>query len=575
MNTKPLRSVTPAIDVYIKLAQYPILSDQIRLHMREELFRRGIVSREDFEREVKELAIESQRREGLGEPFTHEEETIWLKRERRIRDFHTDAYFADNLGSTLLAQIIEEVLSNQPAQTDSIDLTFNPEIAPWELLFRQGEIYEAMPPPEQEKIKHHLEELKVVLIKRMLSDQLPFIGVAKDVFDMADLRWIYRRRIGTGKIGGKAAGMLLAWKILQQKNPEVGPDISDSVTIPDSYFLCSEIIYEYSLLNKLDHHLNQKYLPLPEIQAEYPDIVKAFMAGQFPEVIIEQLQQILAQIGKDPLIVRSSSLLEDNFAHPFAEKYASYICPNQSTEEENLADLLNAVRRIYASTLNPAAIAYRQKHGLIDYDERMAVLLQRLQGKRVGRYFLPVVTGIGLSQNPHYWHPKIRQEDGFLELILGVGSRNEKQYKRQVALSHPRSWPQKELEARRTHCQRFVTVVDMEENCLQTISLPKILQTGLQELRYLVSLANDNKLQEISDPASLTPSDSPLLTFDTLVKDRMMIKLMRTSLMRLEKAYGSPVRIEFVLEILPDGSPSQYRLSLLQCHPSEEQTLDE
>ena len=62
-----------------------------------------------------------------------------------------------------------------------------------------------------------------MLIKGMISDQLRFIGVAKKVFSIADLRRIYRRRIGSGKIGGKSAGMILAWKILQQTPPD-GPD---------------------------------------------------------------------------------------------------------------------------------------------------------------------------------------------------------------------------------------------------------------------------------------------------------------------------------------------------------------
>jgi len=230
-GTGPLRSITPAIDIYIKLAQYPILASQIRKRMREELYRRGIVEEEQFEAEVKEKALESQRREGLYDPFGQEQANLWLKRKERIRDFQTDAYFANNLGISLLEQLIDEILNSQPGDTGSIELTFNPEIAPWELLFRQGELYEALPAEKQESVKHHLQEIKVVLIKSMISDQLRFIGVAKNVFSIADLRNIYRRRVGGGKIGGKAAGMMLAWKILQQKDAESGTDISTSLRL--------------------------------------------------------------------------------------------------------------------------------------------------------------------------------------------------------------------------------------------------------------------------------------------------------------------------------------------------------
>jgi hypothetical protein len=195
MVTSPLRSITPTIDIYIKLAQYPILADDIRLRMREELFRRGIVSQANFERDVKELAIESQRREGLLEPFTQEEATIWAARKDRIREVHTDAYFADNLGIALLDQLISEVLRSQLTEPGTINLTFNPEIAPWELLFRQGEIYETRPAPERRHVQHHLEEIKVVLIKRMISDQLKFIGVAKKILSIEDLRRCVRMQL--------------------------------------------------------------------------------------------------------------------------------------------------------------------------------------------------------------------------------------------------------------------------------------------------------------------------------------------------------------------------------------------
>ena len=87
MTTKPLRSITPTIDVYVKLAQFPILADRIRMRMREELFRRGVIGQADFEREVQELAIESQRREGVIEPYTQEETEKWELRKEEFERF--------------------------------------------------------------------------------------------------------------------------------------------------------------------------------------------------------------------------------------------------------------------------------------------------------------------------------------------------------------------------------------------------------------------------------------------------------------------------------------------------------
>jgi hypothetical protein len=149
------------------------------------------------------------------------------------------------------------------------------------MLFKQGRMYEALPPPKRKEIKHHLEEIKAVLIKGMISDQLPYIGVARKVFDIADLMRIHRRRIGRGKIGGKAAGMLLAWKILQQQDPESGPDLSKHIHIPESYFIATEVIYEFRLANHLDYMMNQKYRSLEEIQEEYPKVFEANLRANF------------------------------------------------------------------------------------------------------------------------------------------------------------------------------------------------------------------------------------------------------------------------------------------------------
>jgi hypothetical protein len=578
MNPLPLRSVTAAIDIYIRLAQYPILAQKIRGRMREELFRRGIISQEDFDTLVEARAIESQKREGLHDPFSQEDANIWQKRKERIRDFETDAYFAFNLGRTLLEQIIQEVLSSQPAPTNSVELTFNPEIAPWELLFRQGELYEQMPAKEQELVEHHLQEIKVVLIKRMISDQLPYIGVAKNMFTIADLRRIYRRRIGTGKIGGKSAGLLLAWKILQLSELGTANNLAANIDIPDSYFIGTEVIYEFRLENGLDHVMNQKYRPLNEIRDEYPRIVEAHLQGRFPRKIINSLREVLVKFGNHPLIVRSSSLLEDNFGYAFAGKYNSYYCPNQGTEEENLQDLLQAIKRVFASTLNPDALLYRRKQGLIDYDERMAILIQRLQGRKYGRYFFPSLAGVAFSQNPFRWNPKIRREDGFLRMVWGFGTRAvdrvANDYPRLIALSHPQLRPEMTAEAIKQYSQYYVDVVDLDDNSFETLPFREVLKADFPDLRYIASIDKGDYVQDILSTGSFLADEQFVLTFDYLTRDKKFVKLMRTALRQLEEGYGLPVDVEFTVEIIPNYPYPDYRLYVLQCRPLSERKDD-
>ena len=567
-------SATPAIDIYIRLAQYPLLADTIRMRMRQELFRRGVIDEARFEQQVREKAIESQRRERLTDPYGQEEAQVWQKRKARVRDFQTDAYFADNLGPALLEQIIQQTLRHQPSPTVSTELRFNPEVAPWEVLFRQGELYERLPPAERQSVEHHLEEIKVVLIKRMISDQLPYIGIAKHIFSIADLRYIFGRRIGSGKIGGKAAGLMLAWRILQGETPD--DEIGRHVAIPRSFFIGTEVIYEFRLINGLDHYMNQKYRSLADIRDEYPRIVEAHLEGNFSPGIIRQLSDVLASMGDSPLVVRSSSLLEDNFGYAFAGKYNSYFCPNQGTTEENLRDLLDAVRLVYASTLNPDAILYRQKHGLIDYDERMAILIQEAVGHRFGRYYFPTLAGVAFSQNPFRWNSQIRREDGFLRLVWGFGTRAVERvsndFPRLIALSHPQLRPETTARSIRQHSQWSIDVIDLEDNSFKTVSILDVLNNSYPHLRHIVSINRGDYLEELVSLGSRRGNDEYVLTFNTLVRDRRFVDLMRGALQRLEATYGRPVDMEFTVDIVPNYPHTDYRLHVLQCSPLLQRT---
>ncbi|MDT8304570.1 MAG: PEP/pyruvate-binding domain-containing protein [Anaerolineae bacterium] len=579
MAAQPLQSRTSTIDIYIKLAQYPILSDQIRERMRQELFRRGVISEKAFEAEVRQGAIESQRREGIHDPFSSEPAPIWQQRKERIRDFHTDFYFGYNLPRELFEQIIEEVLQEQPVPAQDRNLAFNPEIAPWSLLFQQGEMYERLPSHERAEIYHHLEEIKVVLIKGMISDQLPYIGVAKKVFTIADLRDIHERRIGEGKIGGKAAGMLLAWKILQRALAENGRELPVEITVPESCFLGTDMLYEFHQLNNLEQFMNQKYRPADEIRADYPRIVDAHLQGSFPARMVRQLAEVLRQFGNMPVIVRSSSLLEDNFGHAFAGKYQSHFCPNQGTPRENLDALLDAIRRVYASGLNPDALLYRERHGLLDYDERMAVLIQPVHGQAHGRYFFPTLAGVGFSNNPFRWHPKIRRDDGFLRMVWGLGTRAvdrvSDDYPRMISLSHPLMRPETSAAAIRRYSQHYIDVIDLEANEMVTLPVKKVMRVDDPFLRYIASQHKEDYVQELVSTARLDNCESLVLTFDALARDKQFIEMMRWALDELEQAYQTPVDIEYAIDIVPGQPRPSFQLVLLQCRPLSERATGE
>jgi len=566
--------------VQLRLAQYPILAPEIRELMRRELFARGIITRQAFESEVTQKAVVSQHREGLADPFGEEPIAIWNERLAIIRDQLTDFYFANNYPTDRLDQVIQRTLSASPSLEEyPVTLRFNPELAPIDLLFDQGEAYEALPAEQLDQVRHHLREILVVLIKSMLSDQLEFIGIAKEVFTVRDLHDVRRRVIGRGKIGGKAAGLLLARKILETVDGQTREDAGSEdpaeahkhVVIPDSYYIGADVFYDFLMINGFTHYMNQKYRRSEEITADYPDLRQSYMAGRFPASIVEALSELLDGLGKTPIIARSSSLLEVHFGAALAGKYESVFCPNQGTPEENLAALLRAISQVYASTLSPDALLYRQQMGLVDYDERMAVLIQTVQGTRYRNFLFPAIAGVGYSRNPFRWNPKIRRDDGFLRLVSGFGTRAvervARDYPRLVALSHPELRPYVGAAQIRKYTQHFVDVLDLDDNKMKSLPVHQVLGHDYPGIRYLASLDKGDYISPVFARIQPAEKGSVLLTFNQLVKDRHFIKLMRAILNKLERYHRWPVDIEFTVDVTPGYPHATYDVHLLQCRP--------
>jgi hypothetical protein len=564
--TLPLPSSDNVLNIYLTLSQYPILGHRIRSRMRKELFERGIISQDDFETEARQKAIESQEREGLQNPFGEESSEIWEKRLSRIRASLTDFYFAYNLPYADFERIIREILTER-GRNELDFVWFNPELAPQDMLFEQAEMIAHMPEEERARYRPRLQEIKVVLIRTMVSDQLKYIKLARKWFKVADLVEIRKRKVGGGKIGGKAAGMLLAQRILKETAP---PELRERFRIPESFFLGSDVFYNFMSLNGLMHWNDQKYKSEEQIRADYPLVRAEFSKGQFPPEILERLEELVRNAAKTPLIVRSSSLLEDNFGASFAGKYESIFCPNQGSLEENLFALTNAISRVYASSVNPDALTYRHQHGLADYDERIAVLIQHVEGEQFGRYYLPQGAGVAFSRNLYRWSPQIRQEDGFLRLVWGLGTRAVDQvaddYPRLVALSHPTLHPTAEVRAIRRYSQQSLDVIDLEANRFCTIPAREVINRRYPPLRYIVQVEQDGYLGAMR--STMVDPEKLVITYEGLLSHTPFPARMREALKLLETHYESPVDTEFTLEVLePDTINPDVMITLLQCRP--------
>ena len=563
--TFPSISADNVIKILLSLSQYPILSRRIRHYMRKSLFARGIITRSVFDAEARQKAIESQAREGLHNPFEEERADVWEERLLRVRDSLTDFYFAYNLPYEEFEDIVRRMLAER-GNTDVEFIWFNPELAPQDMLFEQAEMIETMPQEERRRYEARLQELKAVLIRTMISDQLKYIRIARQWFKVEDLRDIRMRKIGGGKIGGKAAGMLLAMRVLKETAP---PEIRNRFRLPESYYLGSDVFYNFLTFNNLIHWNDQKYKTEDQMHADYPTLCDDFAKGKFPAEIIESLDQVLLEAGDRPLIVRSSSLLEDNFGTSFAGKYESIFLPNQGGHDQKLSALTKAISKIYASVLNPDALMYRHHKELADYDERIGILIQIVEGEKTGRYYFPHAAGVAFSRNLYRWSPQIKQNEGFLRLVWGLGPRAvdmlADDYPRLVALSHPRLHSSSDVRNIKRYSQQNVDVIDLEGNTFATISARQILNPDYEPLRYIAQVEEEGSLIPIR--SRLAPPEKMLITFDGLLARTPFAASMRAALTLLEANYGSPVDTEFTVKIInPDDQP-EVQITLLQCRP--------
>ena len=251
---------------------------------------------------------------------------------------------------------------------------------------------------------------------------------------------IASRVIGTGFIGGKSVGMLLARKILKRKRRAFYPLPGGTRFI----YLGSDIYYTYIVQNGC-WELRTKQKTREGYFKYAPELREKLLKGKFPEMIQEQLQYMLEYFGQSPIIVRSSSLLEDNYGNAFAGKYESVFCVNQGTPEKRYEAFEQAVRLVYASSMNEEALTYRVRRGLVERDEQMALLIQRVSGDYHGNYFFPHMAGVGYSTNLYVWDKNVDMNAGMLRLVFGLGTRAvnrvDGDYPRIVCLDNPLRTP--------------------------------------------------------------------------------------------------------------------------------------
>ena len=394
----------------------------------------------------------------------------------------------------------------------------------------------------------------------MLTRDARLRELIKTYFLPQDYFDIHSRMVGTGLIGGKACGMLLARKLIEA----LRPDLFARIEPHDSFYVGSDVFYAYIVDNgfwdlKLKQKTEEGYFALA---GPFSDKI---MAGRFSPNIEAAFRQLLEYYGNDPIIVRSSSILEDGFGNAFAGKYESVFCPGTGTLEQRLATFEQAVRTVYASTMSMSALDYRKRRGLEKLDEQMGLLVQRVSGSRHEGFFMPCAAGVGYSISPYRMgveHP----EEGMLRLVAGLGTaavdRRTGSYPRMVSLDAPTKMVLTSSADRHQYSQRLIDAVADGPEPVQSFKAERIrrsLPPYQQALVYSHDWDTEREFRERGQRREVF-----YVSCEGLVKNNALMEDMRSILRLLQSTYDYPVDIEFTVNAAPDGS---YVIDLLQCRP--------
>ncbi len=436
-------------------------------------------------------------------------------------------------------------------------------IAPWNIIYNKLVNYRYA-----DNLEHNpeIQALKQEF-SRMLTGRHAELNRMSDLYlNLEDLLTIRDRMIGSGRIGGKTTGMLLARKILLEEPGEI--DFSDVLTDHDSFYIGSDVFFTFLVENNLFRQMlslsRRSYIS----DTEFKDIEDAFLQGEFPADTMEQFQNMLDYYGQAPVIVRSSSLLEDSFGNAFAGKYRSEFCVNQGSPDKRMQDFMQAIKLVYASTISSDVHSYRLKRSLQDKDEQMAILVQRVAGMPYKQYFFPPLAGVAFSRNPYAWSDTIDVNKGIIRLVMGLGTRAvdrvSNDYPRMIAVSKPDARPDTGSRLLK-YSQHKIDLLDISTNSFTTRQISDTIDDDYPGTQQYFSIFRDGYLYDPPYRGNILSSGNTwALTFNRLIGKTNFVAVIDEMLSKLDRVYDHPVDTEFTAAVDRKG---KVRINLLQCRP--------
>ncbi|PLX69360.1 MAG: hypothetical protein C0603_00080 [Denitrovibrio sp.] len=406
------------------------------------------------------------------------------------------------------------------------------------------------------------------LCKNMMGQDPRISELASKYFTLNELKLIRKRTIGSGYIGGKAAGMLIARKIVKNYHPELYEKHSEP---DDSFFLGSDVFYSFMIYNELwDDY--KSFL-------ESADTVKArrlhrlILNAKMPTEVIERMEDIIDYFGRYPIIARSSSLLEDSFESSFAGKYESRFCILTGDDDSMTRQLSDIFKSIYASMFGQEAVKYRKFYEIKGRSDIMSIIIQRVSGIYNGDYYFPHLAGVGHSYNSYIWDRKIDPEAGLVRLVSGLGTRavdsKTGDYARMIALNRPHDYPMPGIENRRIYTQRYMDVVDTYANKVREVKPADVHNDTSESIMKFIA-ARDHEIEKQVRSSLKTDIKAWYVSHDYVIEKTDVLKTLGEVMKTLEKAYDHPVEIEFTVNFKDD---KKYRINILQCRPVQVQKI--
>ena len=377
-------------------------------------------------------------------------------------------------------------------------------------------------------------------------------------------------RIGQGSLGGKGRGLAFFHALMNRYR--ISDRFSQArIFVPSTAVLATDVFEEFMAAGGLFEMVYSRERQLgDDPEARDARIQEAFAAAELPEGARSALSSFLDSVDY-PLAVRSSSLLEDSPAQPFAGVYETHLIPNDHPDPEvRLQQLCTAIKRVYASAYKSDSVSYIDSTPNRLEDERMAVVIQRIVGQRHDDWLYPTVSGVARSYNL-YPMEGMEAEDGVVCAALGFGEKvvSGGQCIRfspaKPGKLYGLSTPQDYLDS----TQRNFLALRMgqecrEVACLQELELEDAREHGTLDAVGSTYSADDDRLY----PGTFREGAHLVSMAGVLQGDRFPLPGVLDFLLEVGKAgFSCDIEIEFAVNLFADSGHLAGELGFLQIRP--------